>query len=176
MRMTQVSSDEIVLAVTRATHEVFSMMLGLPLEAGQPHEESVNKPSVDGVVALVGVAGRWTGSGRISCSSQFAAKLAGALLSTDFAAVNEDVLDAVAEVSNMIIGNVKTHFEQTLGPLGLSIPTVVFGRNYQTRCTGVRHWTVVPFTCEGDSLEVCFFLVQSMTQANSMSRPELARA
>lgn len=170
--MNQVPREEIVAAVTQATQDVFSMMLGLPAVVQEPRDESVNHPNIDGVVALVGVAGNWTGSGRLSCSSHLAAKLAGALLGSPCDAVNEDVLDAVAEVSNMIIGNVKTTFEDRLGSLALSIPTVVFGRNYQTRCTGVRNWTVIPFECEGEVLEVCFFLVRSMTHANSAHHPE----
>jgi chemotaxis protein CheX len=43
----------------------------------------------------------------------------------------------------MIIGSVKTDLEQHLGPLGLSIPTVVFGRNFKTRTMANSDWTVV---------------------------------
>lgn len=97
-----------------------------------------------GVIALVGLAGKWTGSGRISCSLRFASRLCASLLMAEYGAVNEEVLDAVAEVSNMIIGNVKTTLEDELGPLGLSIPTVIYGRNYQARSSGITEWTVVP--------------------------------
>ena len=55
------------------------------------------------------------------------------LLITEYAAINEDVLDSVAEVTNMIIGNVKTALEDRLGAMGLSTPTVIYGRNFQTR-------------------------------------------
>jgi chemotaxis protein CheX len=65
------------------------------------------------------------------------------MLMTESAAVNEDVLDAVAELTNMIIGSVKTDLEQHLGPLGLSIPTVVFGRNFKTRTSANSDWIVV---------------------------------
>ncbi len=58
------------------------------------------------------------------------------MLMTEAPSVNEDVLDAVAELTNMIIGSVKTDLESQLGPLGLSIPTVVFGRNFRTRSAG----------------------------------------
>ncbi len=58
------------------------------------------------------------------------------MLMTEAPSVNEDVLDAVAELTNMIIGNVKTELEAQVGPLGLSIPTVVYGRNFQTKTAG----------------------------------------
>ena len=53
------------------------------------------------------------------------------MLMTEASAVNEEVLDAMAELTNMVIGNVKTKLESQLGPLGLSIPTVVYGRNFK---------------------------------------------
>ena len=65
------------------------------------------------------------------------------MLMTESTAVDEDVLDAVAELTNMIIGSVKTDLEQHLGPLGLSIPTVVFGRNFKTRTSANTEWIVV---------------------------------
>jgi chemotaxis protein CheX len=157
--MVTVSAHDIVTAVTKSTRAVFTTMLGLEIHPGEPRAEPPDAASFDGVVALVGVAGSWTGSGRISCSSRFACRLASALLSTPCDSVNEDVLDALAELSNMIMGNVKTCFEERAGPLALSIPTVVFGRNYQTRFSGVPEWTVVPFECGSETLEIRFCLV-----------------
>jgi len=171
--MEPIPSIEIVTVVTESTTAVFSTMLGLEIQVGEPHAEPAETSSFDGVVALVGVAGSWTGSGRISCSSRFACSLAGALLAMPCEAVNEDVLDAVAEVANMIVGNVKTHFEERLGPLGLSIPTVVFGRNYQTRFSGVPEWTVVPFRCNNEPMEVRFCLIPTPQIPHTARRPAM---
>lgn len=158
-----IQREQIVAAVRSATEDVFSTMLNLPLAAEDPRAESAEPRSFDGVVALVGVAGSWTGSGRISCTARFACQLAGALLMSSYEAVNEDVLDAVAEVANMIIGNVKTVFEERLGPLGLSVPTVIFGRNYQTRSAGGQDWMVVPFRSGEEQVEVRFCLMPTRT-------------
>jgi chemotaxis protein CheX len=54
----------------------------------------------------------------------------------------------------MILGNVKTLLEEELGPMGLSIPTVIYGRNFTTRSVGKSEWTVVPFTCLGEKVEI----------------------
>ena len=72
--------------------------------------------------------------------------------------VDSDVLDAVAEMANMIIGNVKTGLEQELGPMGMSIPTIIFGKNFSARSAGSEEWLIVPFTCEGESIQVKFCL------------------
>src|SRR6266849_3408985 len=110
--MESIQQHDIVVSITDATREVFSTMLALPVSVEQAREESAEPEHLDGVVALVGIGGSWTGSGRICCSPRMAAKLASALLMTNYDAVNEDVLDAVAEVANIIIGNVKTFFEE----------------------------------------------------------------
>jgi chemotaxis protein CheX len=170
--ITQPGSEELIPALLSATQEVFSTMLNLPLEAVPPRQEASDPAAFDGVVALVGVAGDWMGTGRVSCSARFACQIAGALLMSPYEAVNEDVLDAVAEVSNMIIGNVKTFLEERLGSMALSIPTVVFGRNYQTRSANVLHWSVVPFRSGDEILEVRFCLMPSHSQAHRHPRPE----
>ena len=157
--MESVNEEKLVLTIRSATDEVFSTMLGIPAERKPHHVEQGGSQPYDGVIALVGLAGSWVGSGRISCSAALACKLSGALLCSEYSSVNEDVLDAMAEVTNMIIGNVKSTLEDELGPMGLSIPTVIFGRNYQARSCGVKEWVVVPFACDDELFEVRFALV-----------------
>src|SRR3982750_1992036 len=101
--MKSLPEDTLVAVVRRSTAEVFSTMLGLPLACGEAGLEVSPSESVDGVVALVGIAGTWAGSGRISCSAQFACRLSTAMLGTEYTAVNDDVLDAIAEGRNMIM-------------------------------------------------------------------------
>jgi len=74
----------------------------------------------------------------------------------------------VAEVTNMIIGNVKTTLENRLGSMGLSTPTVIYGRNFQTRSGGKQEWTVVPFESEGSRMCVQLCLAQN-PDANAKS-------
>jgi chemotaxis protein CheX len=168
----QLGTNEVVSMVVTATCEVFGTMLNLPLETAPAHQEPVHPATYDGVVALIGVAGPWTGTGRISCTPQFACAMAGALLMTEYAEVDEDVMDAVAEVANMVVGNVKTLLEERVGPLGLSIPTVIFGRSYKTRSAGVLEWTVVPFQCGAEILEVRFNLMKTPEVSHPLLRPE----
>jgi chemotaxis protein CheX len=171
--MNEVHHDQIVAAIARATHDVFSTMLDLPVEPQNTRRATRESSSFDGIIALVGVGGSWTGSGRIYCSPGFACRMAGALVGSELNAVNEEVLDAVAEVANMIVGNIKTVFEEQLGPLGLSVPTVIFGRNYHTRTSGVRDWSVVPFRCEGQTMEVWFCLMPSRPSTHSSTPPRV---
>ncbi|MEO8025739.1 MAG: chemotaxis protein CheX [Bryobacteraceae bacterium] len=165
------SPNDLASIIGSATKDVFSTMLNISVEAEEFQVDLSTPPSFDGVIALVGIAGAWHGSGRISMTSQCAIRLAGGLLSTEYNAVDEDVLDAVAEVANMVIGNVKAVLEDRLGALGLSVPTVIYGRNYQARSLGVTEWVVVPFQCEAERLEVRFCMMPAASLMHG--RPEM---
>jgi len=175
--METVTQQEIEQAISKASREVFETMLNLPLEIDPSVVRNVIEPETfHGVVALVGVAGAWTGAGHMSCSPEFAQRLAGALLMTEYDSVNEEVLDAVAEVANMIIGNVKTIFEEKVGPLGLTVPTVIFGRNYQTRSAGVKDWVLVRLHSGEDRMDINFYLMPSRVMHHAQHRPEMLTA
>ncbi len=175
--MEKVTQQEIEQAISKASREVFETMLNLPLEVDPSVMRNVIDPETfHGVVALVGIAGSWTGTGHISCSPRFAQQVAGALLMTEYDTVNDDVLDAVAEVANMIIGNVKTIFEEKLGPLGLTVPTVIYGRNYQTRSAGVKDWVMVRLRSGTENMDINFCLMPSRAPHAMPHRPEVVQA
>ena len=141
-------------SLIRSTGDVFSTMLGSELSGGEVIVETSGTEPNDGVVSFIGIAGSWAGTGSLSCSPAMACRVCAAMLMTEAPAVNEDVLDAVAELTNMIIGSVKTDLEAELGPLGLSIPTVVFGRNFKTRSAATAEWIHVRFLWDGDPLMI----------------------
>jgi len=149
-----IKESAIVEYVRTAMADVFSTMLGMSIE-NLPEYTDQKAPTVsDGVLAIVGIAGTWQGAGAISCSASFACRICNQLLMTEAGSVNEEVLDAVGEVANMVIGNFKTMIEESLGPLGLSIPTVIYGRNFASRSIGSNKWIVLPFSCEGETIEI----------------------
>jgi chemotaxis protein CheX len=144
-------------AIRASTDEVFSTMVGLSVVAGPPTIEQQPPSAQSGTVALIGLAGGWSGTGCVACSATLACKLAGQFLSTKYEAVDDEVLDALGEIANMIIGNVKGALEEPLGPMGLSSPTIIYGRNLHTRSARVHDWTVVPFDCGEERMfvQVC---------------------
>ena len=155
----------IAQSLIRSTSDVFSTMLGTELPAGEVTVEgtvegAASEPS-DGVVSFIGIAGSWAGTGSVTCSAAMACRVCAAMLMTETPSVNEDVLDAVAEITNMIIGSVKTDLEAELGPLGLSIPTVVFGRNFKTRSAAAAEWIHVRFLWDTDPLRIKMCLAPS---------------
>jgi len=164
--------DQLVEMIRKATTEVFETMLATTLACGNPYVDDSAPGPQDGVVSLIGLAGPWVGSGMLACKAETARRISGLLLMQDFSAVDEDVLDAVGEVTNMIFGNVKTLIEELIGPMGLSIPTVIFGRNFSTRSLGRGQWTVVPFHLEGGEFDVHLCLTLAPQPQSAAPRPQ----
>src|SRR5438270_2283530 len=130
----------IVAAVSSATEEVFSTMLGLEVAPGNPYTE-VNTPGPsDGLIAVIGLAGTWVGTASICCNASLACRISSHMLGTQYVEVNDDVLDVISEIANMIIGSFKTVAETYLGPLGLSIPTVIYGLSFSARSASKEQW------------------------------------
>ena len=158
-------THEMKVAIVRdAAHSVFETMLGVKLTDCEPTREESAPLHSEGVVSLIGLAGDWAGTGAFRCSADMAKKVSGLMLMQVFTSVDEDVLDAVGEITNMILGNVKTTFEETLGPMGLSIPTVIYGRNFTTRSVGRCEWSVIPFELDGERLEIQISLAKRKEQ------------
>jgi chemotaxis protein CheX len=164
----------LVKSVVSAARDVFNMMLGLEITPGEGYVEQIAPTETERVVALIGLAGTWIGTGMVSCTPEFACRISSLMLMTECDAITEDVLDAMAEMSNMIFGNVKTELEGELGSLGLSIPTVIFGRNFATRSVGKQSWHVVPIHAGTDVMELKICLAKNhdyQSNARSHMRP-----
>ncbi len=147
--------ERIVAHVINGAKQVFETMIGEEIEPGADYvENSAPQPS-EAVVALIGMGGAaWMGTGMVTCQPTLACKLASGMLMAEYVGVNEDVLDAMAEIANMVFGHVKTEVEEELGGLALSIPTVVFGRNFITRSVGQQDWSVIPIKVGSQTMEL----------------------
>jgi len=164
-------SDLLSASIQHAALEVFSTMLGATIEVRDIHSAPPIPDDQDGVVSFIGLAGPWVGTGSIRCSPTVACRFCAQLLQVEKASLDEEVLDAVAEMTNMIVGGVKTELERDLGPLGLSIPTVIFGRNFKTKSAGAAEWTVERFRWESEEFEVRVCLAADEKQRAAPARP-----
>jgi chemotaxis protein CheX len=115
-----------------ATQEVFTSMLGSEIEQ-VPAPEAERSTPFDGVLSLIGLAGALIGNGALVCSEAAARDLSSRLLYAEFSHVDEQVLDAVGEITNMIVGGFKNLLEAHVGTLQMSIPSVIYGKNICTR-------------------------------------------
>ena len=168
--------SDLVKSLREATAEVFSTMLGLELLSGEPYSETNARGQCDGIIAVIGLAGEWIGTASMCCTAAMGCRMSSHMLAAEFAEINEEVLDAVSEIANMIVGGFKTKAESYLGPLGLSIPTVIYGLSFSARSAGKERWIVVPFSCGDDTLtvKVCLTRNRSLPQLDSLGSVHMA--
>jgi chemotaxis protein CheX len=161
--------EKIVAAVSAATAEVFSTMLTMEMVAQESFAQASTPAPSDGVVTLIGLAGKWVGTGSICCTPELARKISGQLLMSECASVDQEVLDAMGEVTNMIIGNFKNTLEPDAGPLTLGIPVVIFGHNFMASSVHAADWVVVPFVSDTERMEVKICLAPHTQPQNRRS-------
>ncbi|MDZ7638954.1 MAG: chemotaxis protein CheX [Bryobacterales bacterium] len=149
-----ISHDQVVELVRETTRILFETMLSGELEALPAYRTGKVEDHEESVFCLIGFTGDYVGSGSLHCSGSCARLLASRLLMTEYRDVDEEVLDAVAEITNMIVGHFKTSLEEQVGVIGISTPTVIFGRQYAARNFGASEWTVVPFMVDGYPFDV----------------------
>lgn len=159
--LVKMDQELLVKEVVGAAKNVFETMLGLEVTPGDSTIEQNAPAENERVVALIGLAGTWIGTFMLCCKPELACKISSLMLMMECESINEDVLDAMAEMANMIFGNVKTELEPKLGNLGLSIPTVIFGRNFVARNAGQQSWTVVPIHVADQLMELKICLAKN---------------
>lgn len=142
-------------AMNGAAAEVFSTMLNHSAQQDPPIVRHSIEVLNDGVVSLIGITGEWVGSGVLSCSSDCARWMSSQFLMSEYDEVNDEVLDAIGEITNMIIGNFKNKVAERAGPLAMSVPAVVHGQNMHTTTRGgTKEWIAFPVHCGGHYLEL----------------------
>jgi chemotaxis protein CheX len=167
-----IDQDLLIRNVTEATAEVFQTMLGM--DTSFVSLQDSGKAAETGLISLVGITGEWGGSGVFCCAPQLARVISARMLGSEgdaaSPAIDDEVMDVVAEVTNMVIGNIKNGLEPFTGPLAISVPTVIHGRNFQFRNTFGQEYTTLAFETEGHLFHVRISLAPAADSCQSRSR------
>jgi chemotaxis protein CheX len=126
----------------KAAADVFSEMLGCQILRGNVARKTNFQPPLD-VSGVIGLSGKASGIVVISLDTEVAILATEALVGKRPAAINQDVLDAVGELTNIIAGRAKADLEHL--SMKLVSPTVVTGHNH-----------VLGFAHDGDAISVAY--------------------
>jgi len=135
--------------LSNATREVFEIMVGTSLAS--PTELSPH--FVADFAAMVGIAGSLCGLVGLHTSSECARRIAAKMLGTE-ELVGEDAQDAFGEVCNMIAGSFKARIAGLADGCALSVPTVIFGRDFTLFSLAKGEHHQVMFSFEGRPFSV----------------------
>ena len=132
--------------VIAGLEEVFSTMLNCKVErSGLDLMEGTQ--ALYPISGIIGVSGRGVGTVVLSLQPSVAIKAASIMLMEDeLTEVNNDVLDAVGELTNMICGDAKAKLAQY--QLNISLPNILSGKNCWLHFPKNSHPITIPFKCE----------------------------
>ncbi len=167
-----IDEDVLVRSVVESTSEVFATMLDMHVKfVGMAGNADASGSEL---ISLVGITGDWGGSGVFCCSPRFAtivcARMLGSEVDPENPVINDEVLDVVAEITNMMVGNIKNGLEAITGPLAISVPTVIHGKNFQFRNAAGLKGASLRFQGEDEQFEVRIALAPVAHKASATAR------
>ncbi|MCX5660789.1 MAG: chemotaxis protein CheX [Planctomycetota bacterium] len=128
---------------------IWESVLSLPIETDEPGSVGNHPRSM---AACIQISGAWNGAILLDCPVEFARLAASVMFSTEPAnAALPDLQDAIAELVNMIGGNIKGLLPETCF---LSLPAVVEGGDYSARVPGSTPVGRVAFVCQGHRVSI----------------------
>jgi len=139
-----------------ATMNVIETMAFLKSKAGKPYlkKDSNAKGDVTGIIGLTGVA---NGTISVTFEKNAILKVVSNMFGETMPELNDEVADAVGEITNMISGQARRELEGLGRVFEAAIPSVITGENHT-----IQHFTTgpiiaIPFQTEGGNftIEVC---------------------
>lgn len=140
----------------QGTVEVLKKMTFTEPHPGKVYLKEDNLAAGD-VSGIIGITGDAVGSLAISFTENCICHVVSRMLGETYAEANQDVFDAVGELTNMISGVARTHMEKEGMKVYAAIPSVVFGKNHTINHILDSPSIVIPFHTEkGDFVvDVC---------------------
>lgn len=130
--------------VISGLEDAFNTMLGCKIERiGLGLME--NNQALHPVSGIIGIGGKGVGTVVLSMSESVAIKAASTMLMTELSEVDDDVMDAVGEITNIVCGGAKAKLEQF--QLQMSLPNVLCGSNCRLHFPQNAHPISIPFKC-----------------------------
>jgi len=132
--------------VIAGLENVFSTMLNSRIErTGLGLMES--NQTLHPVSGIIGISGKGVGTIVLSMERSVALKAAGVMLMMDdLTEIDNDVLDAVGELTNMVCGDAKAKLAQY--HLSISLPNILHGEGCWLHFPQKAHPISIPFKCD----------------------------
>ena len=139
-----------------ATLNVLGTMASTRAQAGKPYikKDKVARGDVTGVIGLTGEA---KGTISVSFSEKSILAIVSNMFGEEIKELNEEINDAVGELSNMISGQARKILEELGRTLHGAIPSVIMGKNHTLTHMTTSPVIAIPFSTDnGDfTIEVC---------------------
>jgi len=158
MSNSNMPDGELVLStINRYVPEVIATMVGITANQGAGTADAAQPSHMSGVIGSIGLSGKVNGMVYTGFSTDLAKCVAEKILGGS--ASDQDISDVVAELTNMITGNLKSQLCDMGFNCSLSIPSVVRGDDIQVSAKTASISVKNEYTLEGcpDTLVVQVF-------------------
>jgi chemotaxis protein CheX len=153
--------------------EVLQKMASVESTVGTPYVKQDDRATGD-LSGIIGLTGDAIGSLAISFSESCICGIAGAMLSESFVEANQEVFDAVGEITNMISGVARTYLEKDTFTVWAGIPAVVIGKDHYVKHILKSPSIVIPFTTEYGSFFVDVCIKSTLSKKSNVAREQPA--
>ena len=132
----------------QATINVLSTMAMLSPKPGKPSIKE-SDIAVGDITGIIGLTGHSEGSLAVSFSESCALKVVENMIGEKHEEMNEEVADAVGELTNMISGDARSQLQKVGFDFTAAIPTVVRGKDHTVRHVAQGGTTLmIPFSTD----------------------------
>jgi len=146
--------NKIIEAISSSIVDVIGTMTMTTITMGSTFKHDA-KVFYDGVVAIIGLAGEnANGSLLLNIDDPTVLYFLENMLGQKFPEVDNEVLDAVGEITNILCGDLKRKLTEVGYLIGMATPLIVHGRTIQIRERINREMYVIPCSTPGGSFAV----------------------
>ncbi len=137
-----VTMESLQAVLLDAAKEVFETMVFTSLEPADSPAPAGN----EAFLATITFKGGLEGCLFVHCDPACAQRIAAGMLCTEETLPETDVIDALREIANLVVGGVKTRLMNEFKDIQISIPSVVQGRQLTTHVPDGMTRLAVPVT------------------------------
>ncbi len=144
-------------ALWQSAKESFETMIMLPIERSENVEQEIETSK--SIVSSIAYTGSIKGAVTIICDSQSADKVARSMLmmTPEDELATEDIHDAIGEVTNLVIGGLKSRIAESVGQVEVSIPVVMEGKEVVPAIGS--NGNMAQIVAQGDGCKITFVIV-----------------
>jgi len=151
---------QIVSTFTDAVVSVLETMAMVKVTPGTPFmkKDGQAKGDVSGIIGMSNTNGPGSGTMSLSFTDDAARGVMGKMLGEEIPEVNNDVIDAVGEVTNMVCGQGRKGMAEFGVVYAGAIPTVITGKGHTIKHVSNSSVLAIPFSTEFGpvTVEICF--------------------
>ncbi|MFZ7112679.1 MAG: chemotaxis protein CheX [Desulfatiglandales bacterium] len=139
-----------------ATIHVLKTVAATDASPGKPYLKKDNIARGD-ATGIIGLTGEARGTICVSFTEESILAIVSKMFSEEMTEMNEEIRDAVGEISNMISGQARQALEEMGKSLTAAIPTVIMGKKHSLSHMTNYPVIAIPFNTDkgGFTIEVC---------------------